>query len=409
MKQKNMILVGVAIGFGLLAALLATQMNAKPAGDVVNEIELPVAAKDIAISSKLDKNDISSFVTWKKYKKDAMPPGEYATTEAELADKRVIRTFHEGELFGKKDLSDRPMVEIPANHDMMSFNINRAAIVGGFAVPGSRVDILASIRLSKLSKSITFPLMKNMLILAVDVQTTPDKGQPMPNVSDVSMAVTKEQAMMLHAAIGRNADMRLLLLGQNNKENKYDEASSLTEEQIWKVLADDFDPNAKGKEDPKKEGPVFVTADLPVPMEDLPAGTELTKELIDTKFTVLPIKPPAPDNFVHDIREQMGKFLTKDVTANQFVPKAYLTDKISRKEVVLKPVGPPPVFHDTVVQTPSGVRKFRYQLRGDGKTWDYLGEVKIEEDPTAANKDKPDGDGKPEENKKPATKQVTTK
>jgi Flp pilus assembly protein CpaB len=407
MNQKNIILLGVALGFGVMAMILFQNMNAKE--QVVAppaEIEVPVAVKDVPINTKLVKEEIDQYVVMKKFARDRLPPGDYATSIDELLDKRVTRTVRTDELFAKADLSTKPLVVIPPGYSMMTFGVNREKIVGGFALPGSKVDVIATVRLTKLNKSVTFPLFRDMLILAVDVNPNPPPGQTAnQTASDVSVAVTKEDALMLHAAINRGADFRLLLLGQGKPDETKEYEKIYTKDEIWQILTDEYGTKQK---DEVKEEPKFETVELPVPTEDLPAGTELTEDLINTKFTVLPIKPPAPANVIKDIRDHTGRFLIKDLAANQYVPRNYVADAMPKKpEPTPAPIAPvmatekpapkpveepkaPPVYHDVLLQTSTGVRKFRYQKMEDG-TYRYKGEVKIEEDddklePTPAKK-----------------------
>lgn len=407
MKQKNMILVAVAIGFGLLAALLATQMNAKPQEVVIQEIDVPVAAKELPLNTKLSKDEIKTYVEFKKFRKDAMPPGDWVVNIDDLADKRCTRTIHQGELFGRKDVSNKPTVEIPPGKDMMTFGVNREKIVGGFAAPGAKVDVVATMRLSKKNKSITFPLFQDMLILAVDIDTRPTETGVKQAASDVSVAVTKDEAMMLHAAIGRGADLRLLLIGQEATkdgkpvENKYGKPP--TRDEIWQILTDEYgdelvQPSAKEGDEK------FETVEVPAPKEDIPAGTRLTKELIETKFGMTKIVPPAPGNVIKNIVEHEGKYLLRDLSAHQFVPRTFVADEMPKpaeepkfgkgrptdddaaapkaapveepkEELVETPKGPPPVYHDVTVQTASGARKYRYQKLPNGG-WKFHGEQK---------------------------------
>ena len=56
MKQKNMILIAVAVGCGLVAAFLTTQMSAKTPKD--EGVEIPVAAKELSVGTKLNKDSL---------------------------------------------------------------------------------------------------------------------------------------------------------------------------------------------------------------------------------------------------------------------------------------------------------------------------------------------------------------
>ncbi len=55
MKQKNLILMVVAVGCGLVAAFLTTQINAKPK---VEKIAVWVAAKDLPVGTVFTKAEI---------------------------------------------------------------------------------------------------------------------------------------------------------------------------------------------------------------------------------------------------------------------------------------------------------------------------------------------------------------
>ena len=60
MKQKNLFLLVVAVGCGLLAAFLTTQMSARPAA--VEQTILLVAAKELPVGTKLDKDKMAELI-----------------------------------------------------------------------------------------------------------------------------------------------------------------------------------------------------------------------------------------------------------------------------------------------------------------------------------------------------------
>jgi len=432
-NQKNMILVGVAVGFGLLAAVLVTQMNAKPADASIAEIDVPYAARDLPLNSQLKKEDFKLVVEYKKVPQDKLPPAPadgWVFKEEELVDKRVTRMMHKGEMFAKTDVSNKPTVEIPPGHDMVTFGINRERLVGGFAVPGSRVDLISTIRLSKSNSTITFPLFRELLILAVDTQVRPNQEGVQAQMGDVSVAVTKDMALMLHAALDRGANFRFLLLGQDKKGaggemNEY--GKPLTRDEIWQVLKDTYEdktiiPPGPPKEKDESKGAELIA--MPVLKETLAPGTKLTDEVLDTKFGTLMVPGPAPKDMVQDIRKHRGDFLQKELYAGQFVPRSFVGDEQPKAEArnLAKPgpadggdtrkiapdaetAGPPPVYHDVTVQTTSGVKKFRYQKMPTGR-WAYRGELLPGDDepappaPSLAPKSKPSDKAAPADDAK---------
>ena len=86
MRQKNLMLVAVAVGCGLVAAFLTSQMSAGPA-PVVETVEIPVASKDLPVGTMLKRSDLKGLVTYKKFPKENLPAA-FAATEDELSDIR---------------------------------------------------------------------------------------------------------------------------------------------------------------------------------------------------------------------------------------------------------------------------------------------------------------------------------
>jgi Flp pilus assembly protein CpaB len=380
MKQKNLILVAVAVGCGLVAAFLTSQIGAKSAA--VEQVEIPVAAKELPVGTKLSKDQIDALVTFKKFGKDSLPAA-YASTKEEMVDKRLVRTIRVGEPFNPQDLTLNAPITPPAGFNMMTFHATPERGVAGFAGPGSRVDILCSVTSRKNQKISTFPLLLDMLVLAIDSNVQGNPQGAHVNMSMVSLAVTSEHARLLHAAINRGADLRLIL---RNVDKAADWPQTYTEEEIWAILKDE-DPEATGS---GSKG--AVTVKLPVPVEDLPAGTELTAEVIEKKFKTIEITPPAPVQFALDLKEHSGRFLLRDLAADQFVPRSALGEKNAEPKVAPDPnLGPTvkegpadptepkveekkPVYWEPTIQTASGPKKYRYQvIEGDYR---YIGEVK---------------------------------
>ena len=67
MKQKNLILMVVAVGCGLVAAFLTSQMSGRSAQ--VEQVEVIVAAKDLPVGTMLGKDDLKTLVKTKKLPK----------------------------------------------------------------------------------------------------------------------------------------------------------------------------------------------------------------------------------------------------------------------------------------------------------------------------------------------------
>lgn len=428
MKQKNLILVAVAVGCGLVAAFLTSQMRGETK-KVDDSIEVPVAARDLPVGMKIGKDELKQVVAYKKFSKESLP-AVYAATEEELAEKRLIRTVRAGEPFNPQDLTTNAPISPPPGFNMITFPATAPEAVAGFAGPGSRVDVIASVQMrSQNNRGIVFPLFVDMLILAIDTNSQFAKDGAFSSLSMVSLAVTNKQAMMLQGALSRGAQMRLVLRN-HDKPPVWDKIP--TEEEVWEILADDPEKAKKKAEEVKEpETPKVVTVKLPVPTEDLPAGTQLTAELIEQKFKMIDFTPPAPANVIQDLREHTGRYLLNPLGANQFVPKTFVGDKVQEKEKpvpaqptpapapapkpkeVEKTNEKPPVYYDATIQTSTGVKKYRYQKLDNGD-YKFLGEIPLDNSPDkpAAEDQKTDPDAKPapkadpEQNSDPKPKKI---
>jgi len=121
MKQKNVILMVVAVGCGLVAAFLTSTMNAKPAATETRMVL--VAAKDIPVGTMLTRDELKTLVKPKQLAKDAIGK-DTAETEEDLVDKRLTRAVHADETINKADLNKGGVITIPEGQIMVTLSMN---------------------------------------------------------------------------------------------------------------------------------------------------------------------------------------------------------------------------------------------------------------------------------------------
>lgn len=368
MKPKNLILIGVAVVCGLVAAILTARMTAgagtkKPELDMV---EVPVAAKDIPIGTKLPQKDLEVYFTKKNFPREAVPPSAILSLE-EIADKRTMRTLRQGETVGTTDVNAKGFIDPPDGTVLMTAPISLEQSASGFALPGYKVMVIASKKSQKKNMEIVFPLFLDALILAVDTSPTApaaggDKNQSggsgngngqgggataggFQTVSMISFAVTPDQSMLLAMAADGGARLRIGLPNQDEgkKQVVIDGYKHLipTHEQILKIFADKMDKDDEGSEAPKVE-----VVKVRVPSEPLAKGTQLSQEVLDKKFKTVDY----PKDFLHDTaaadeKDLLDKYATVDLVPNLLVPKPYLskTEPKDPKDNVLPPKADQPL------------------------------------------------------------------
>jgi len=398
MKQRNIVLMVVAVGCGLVAAFLTSQMSAKPAG--IERVEVIVAAKDLPVGTHLSKEDLKTALKRKTVAKDAVPPN-VIEAEEEFLERRLVRTVRTEEMINKADLTKGGVVSIPPGQSMVSLPINLHNAVAGFVLPGSKVDVLGSVTLN--NKVRVMPILVNMLVLAVDSATQrPDKSGSFQNVGTVSFAVDRKQALLIQLARARHCEMTLLLRNQDDTVNELEQGYQIDE--VVKLLqqgelkdsgSGEGPPEAKKPEKPESPDPTpkLELVKVPAAAEEIPAGTLITNDLIAEKFKLVELPKDLAADAVIDLSVLATdkQVLRTGLGKGQWVTKSlfgYADPKASpRDEFNLPKPGPagpntprPAVveerkYRDVAMHTPSGTKYFRYEQTETGE-WKHRGEVK---------------------------------
>ena len=415
MKQKNLVLMVVAVGCGLAAAFLTSQMSAKP--PAVETVELWVASEDLPIGTVLSKDKLPKLTKKRAVGRDAVPAKAIENLE-ELTDKRLSRTIRADEPFTPADLL-KGMIQIPPGKSMVTLPVTATQAAAGFLGNGSRVDVLASVRLHNRVRA--FPILVNMLVLAVNADQLPPKDGAYQSVSMVSFAVEQKQALLIKLAQARSCDLSLLLRNPEDKETDNDREYDI--DAVLKLLQDDqtkaevqaekAEPKAEPKVDPAPVAPPPApkpeTVSVPVAVADVPAGTVLTADLFadPARFAAKELPKELAADAVADFGPYLGQTFRNGLGKGQWAtagliapaePKPGAKDAFAppkegapkdppKPAEVVKPEPPKPAvkeapkpaakprnFHDMAIHTPSGTRVYRYEEVRPGE-WRYVGEV----------------------------------
>lgn len=404
MKQKNLVLMVVAVGCGLVAAFLTTQINAKPKVEMVPVL---VASKDLTVGTTLSAKDLDKYVETKPLAKDVLPP-QFVTTKEDLVGKRLSRPILKGETFSPASLVKGPVVTLPQGKDLYSLAMNPKDGAGGFVGPGSKVDILASLQLSTELK--TFPLLVDMHVVAVNQTLAYENGKTgFPEMSMISLAVDQEEALLLSLAEKRGCTLKLLLRHDGKpKDSKYNMA------EVRKLLADPKrrvvggpteDKSGNGDVEPSDIPPVVTpvpekkeekkeSVKVWVAKHNIPANTTITVDLVKEMFTEEERPKEYAPGACSDLTPHLTKALTHGIAKGQYVtdwslgeqalkpaPQDPTINGLPSKPGPNDPVTPAtpavrpepvtpaaPEFHDVAVHTASGTQVHRYmKVKGDWK------------------------------------------
>ena len=145
MRPKSLILLSLALGCGLVAALGINQMMAKqnPTTATGETIDIYVALKDINTNDQIDPKSLK-LEPWPK---DKVPPD--ALIRLEDLESRRARTklfagepVREAKLLAKGDAGTGAADSIPSGFRVVSVRVDAVKSSGNLIKPGDRVDVI---------------------------------------------------------------------------------------------------------------------------------------------------------------------------------------------------------------------------------------------------------------------------
>lgn len=198
-NRRTTIFFALAILFGIAAALTAQQLLDRPAVAAqpakVETTKVVVARVDINTGSALMPNQLDD-VEWPT---NLAPKGSFSNQE-ELKGRVVRHALAAGEPISEMSLlpqgSEAGLVSVISER-LRAVSVKVDAIIGvaGFVTPGSRVDVLATLRNGRSSKDATSKvILQDVPVLAIDQKMEEVKNGEPELVSVVTLEVTPEQA-----------------------------------------------------------------------------------------------------------------------------------------------------------------------------------------------------------------------
>jgi pilus assembly protein CpaB len=395
-KQKNMILMAVAVVCGLGAAVLTAKVSGGTKQAEPKKL-VYFASKDLQPPTKFTKDSIKDMVKQKPMNASEVPETAIESEE-ELIEMNLIRSIQSGALLQKADISKTGDIPLPPDKNLMSLKLP-IEFVTPFIKPTSRIDLMGTVLVDtgnngkKIVSSST--IIPNMLVMAVDTDYIPNPGaaQGRQTVQVISLAVTTGEAQLIREAQEAGIRLNCIVRGDTHQEQKQiDWDLNKVRDWINKAIAGQAEttPPTETAKAPPITAP--TTVKVPVALEDLPAGTELTEEILKTKFKMADWLV-APEAAVLDLNSQIGRFLQKELLKDQFITRSAIGAKkpmaakageaegsVTEKPV---PMDEPKVESqkkptiDRTISGASGTKVYRYELQDDGK-YKLLGEVTVD-------------------------------
>lgn len=232
MRASTIVMVGFAVLFGLLAVFIAQAWLNSQAEMRMRSLDAqkkpPVATKTIVVAAKplrygmeINKDSLRE-IPWSQ---DAVPKGAFnGISEILSGGKRVVLAPIEAnepvlalKLTGAGQRATLSSL-VQDGMKAVTIRVNDVEGVGGFVLPGDRVDVVLT-RQSDKDKASTEIVLQNARVLAVDQSA--DVSAEKPTVAkSVTLEVSTDQAqrVWLASSVG-NLSLLLRKAGETNAEN----------------------------------------------------------------------------------------------------------------------------------------------------------------------------------------------
>jgi pilus assembly protein CpaB len=291
MRPKSLLLLGLALGCGLVASIGISQVMEKTPQASVDTVPIYVAVHNINLGDPIE----AAMLSLEEWPKDKVPRGAISKLE-DLEGRRPRTAIIEGEpilegkLLAAGQIAD-PIRSIPKGMRLKTIAVDAEKSAAGLLGPGDRVDVQLFVEKDprkgvEVAKSKV--ILQNIRVFAVDqtVQRSPDGSEERTIAKTVSLMLLPEQASKLSLAeqIGE-----LSLIPRNPDDQ---EASAWSE-----VTIEDLLQNGEVNSREKEQGRELV--------EETPETTDNEGLLSAIRSTPPPVTPPFRMEIVEaqDVRE----------------------------------------------------------------------------------------------------------
>lgn len=216
---------GLVASYGVYRYLEQVEQNMKP--EIVSQ-PVVVANENLSLGTTLSWQNLEV----KQWPEEILPEGTFS--DAKFLQGRVLKTdITHGEpilltKLAPEGSSGGVSSLIPPGMRAVTVAVNVVSGVGGFILPKTRVDVLATIALAKREQVTTKMILQNVRVLAVDQTFKKDDDNPM-TVQSVTMLVSPQNAEKLALAASEG---KLQLTLRNTTDKKLQETKGVRLSQL---------------------------------------------------------------------------------------------------------------------------------------------------------------------------------
>jgi pilus assembly protein CpaB len=227
MKVARVVVLGIALGAGVAAALLAMNLSRPAPPPAVDKaegkpsmetVEVLVAKDNIAVGAKIDP----AMLEWRPWPAAGLAATYISRTSSKDAMEEVGGTLAKSSFFAGEPITKAKLVHtdsgfmsaiLPAGKLAVATAISADTGAGGFILPNDRVDVIMTRQVSTSDgggdRYDTETILYNVRVLAID-QTIEDKdGEKVVIGQTATLELTPQQAEII--TVARQVSSRLTL------------------------------------------------------------------------------------------------------------------------------------------------------------------------------------------------------
>jgi pilus assembly protein CpaB len=216
MKIARVAVLGIAVGAGLLAAVLALNLTSRPApappkgaaAPTIETVDVLVARKDIGTGTRL----ASDAVGWEAWPAKGVS-GKFLTKSATPdAAETVIGAFARSTFFQGEPISEAKLIRtdqgfmsaiLPEGKRAVATRIAADTSAGGFILPNDRVDLIMTRQVPTAAGKtdyVTETVLNNVRVLAIDQTIEEKDGEKVVVGQTATLELSPQQAQILTVA-----------------------------------------------------------------------------------------------------------------------------------------------------------------------------------------------------------------
>lgn len=239
MKVARLVILGVALGAGLLAARMmmgsapepAPQQASTPAPDIERK-EVLIAANDVALGTALSADDLS----WAEWPKDLAPQNAILRSDRPDALDEFVGQIAKAPVYAGEPIraerliaTDRGFMAaiLPKGKRAIGVSVEALTTAGGFILPGDKVDVILTRQVNaRGGNSFTSEtILQNIRVLAIDTTTAGEQDEKtLTPGQTATLELTPDQAEIVAQASQLGTISLVLRSAQDSADDAEEES-----------------------------------------------------------------------------------------------------------------------------------------------------------------------------------------